>query len=212
MEKIITKIMFLSVIFLIPVVGTTEIKPKSFLDGVKAYQTKNYKEAQNIFSSLSKEYPDNPHLLFNLGLSEFQLQHHGSALGLWRKAKSLDESFTPAQKAINYAEGFLFPDKQKNSFINNLYNKAKKLPLHLWIFLSLISAFIFFWYILEYGVKLKKSPFLWPFWIHTLIVPIILFTGLFFLIYRDQNRTKATVIEKKQTDAHQSLNKFSQSL
>ncbi len=196
MEITIHRLMFLSVIFFIPAVGMTETKPTSFLDGVKAYQAKDYKKAESIFFSLSKEYPDNPNLIFNLGLSEFHLQRPGLALGLWRKARFIDKSFSPAQKAISYAEDFLFPDRQRPSFIKNLYRRASAVSLHFWIFLSLTSAFIFFWYILEYGVKLKKSPLLWPFWIYILIVPIILSTGLSFLIYADQNQMKATVIQK----------------
>lgn len=196
MKKIMKPITFLSIIFFIPIVGVTETKPKSFLDGVKAYQAKNYEDAKRIFTSLSKEHPDNPHLLFNLGLSEFQLQNPGLALGLWRKAKSLDKSFTPTQKAINYAEGLLFPDKQNSSFINNLYNKTKSLSLHFWIFLSLISTFTFFWYVLEYKVKLKKTLLSWPVWTYILLAPMILSTTLFFSIYKDQNQIKATVIEK----------------
>lgn len=206
MKRIMKPITFLSIIFLIPIAGITETKPKSFLDGVKAYQAKNYEESKQIFTSLSKEHPDNPQLLFNLGLSEFQLQNPGLALGLWRKAISLDKSFTPTQRAINYVESLLFPDKQNSSFTNNLYNKAENLSLHFWFFLSLTSAFIFFWYILEYRVKFKKSPLSWPIWIYTLPVPMILSTSLLFLIYKDQCRIKATVIEKNRfTYANPSL-------
>ena len=196
MKMTVNRMMFFIIALLIPTMGLTETKPTSFLDGVKAYQVKDYKKAQGIFASLSREYPNNPNLLFNLGLSEFYLQRPGLALGLWRKAKFIDKNFSPAQKATSYAEDHLFPDRKRPSLLENLYHWATELPLHLWIFLSLASAFTFFWYALEYGVKLKKSPLLWPFWIYTLIVPMILSTSLSFFMYEDQNQTKATVIQE----------------
>ncbi len=188
--------MLFSLVLLFSTVGLTETKPTSFLDGAKAYQIKDYKKAQSIFASLSREYPDNPNLLFNLGLSEFHLQRPGLALGLWRKAKFLDKSFSPAQKAVSYAEDRLFPDRERLSLSKNLYHWATELSLHFWIFLSLESAFLFFWFVLEYGVRLKKSPLLWPFWIYTFIPLMILSSSLSFVIYTDRNQTKATVIQK----------------
>ena len=188
--------MFLSVLLLISTMALGEAKPTGFLDGVKAYQVKDYKKARDVFTSLYKEHPNNPNLLFNLGLSEFHLQRPGVALGLWRKAVFIDKNFPPARQAINYVEDKLFPNRQRPSFIQSLYIWLTGFSLHLWIFLSLSSAFTFFWFSLDYGIKLKKNLLSWPLWIYTLIPLMIFITGFSFFMYKDQNQLKATVVQK----------------
>ena len=142
-----------------------ETEPSGFLNGVKAYQAKDYQKAKDIFKSLSEEYPDNPSLLFNLGLSEFQLGHQGLALGLWHQALFLDRSFSPALEAINYAENKLFPEK-KGGFllIHSLYSWLTGWPLHLWILLSLTSFFWFFLVFHRVRDQTKKIPFNLALW------------------------------------------------
>ena len=78
--------------------------PPSFLDGAKAYQEKDFKKAQEIFLPLLQEAPDNPALLYNSGLTEYQLGNFGMALGLWRKARILDQSMTQVKQAIEFTE------------------------------------------------------------------------------------------------------------
>ena len=196
LKTTIRQILLSKLILLTSVAGFCETKPTGFLDGVKAYQVRDYKKARDIFASLFEESPDNPSLLFNLGLSEFHLQRPGLALGLWRKAVFIDKNFSQAREAINYVEDKLLPDREKSLFIRSLYIWLAGFSLHLWIFLSLSGAFTFVWFCLEYGIKLKKSPLSWPLWIYALIPLTVFTTSLSFFIHRDQNQIKATVIQK----------------
>ena len=72
--------------------------------GLKHYQQAQYTEAQNTFQSLLESYPHNPTLLFNLGLTHYQLGHHGLAMGLWHKVLDQNPYFVKAAQAINFTQ------------------------------------------------------------------------------------------------------------
>ena len=169
-----------------------------FLDGVKAYQEKDFEKAQEIFTPILAEHPENPSLLFNLGLAEYQLGNFGMALGLWRKARFLDQSFAPVSNAIEFTEEKLFPDQQSSSFFIVIFNWLKNRPAHLWLLISFLSLALGGWLTLEYGVK-RRLPFsLWPTLIY-FAAPLFLFSSVFSsLVVIDESKTKATVIEKNQ--------------
>lgn len=168
----------------------------TFLDGVKAYQEKDYEKAQGLFKELSAEHPGNPAVLFNLGLAEYHKGNFGLALGLWRKARSLDGGFTPAQMAIDYAEGELFPDDHPPMFLLGFVYWLLNLPLHLWITLSLISFFLLGWFSIEYGAKRQKPLTQWPIWLY-LTAPVFLVAICFTSFsYLDSLKVRATVITK----------------
>lgn len=167
-----------------------------FLAGTKAYQEKNYEKAQEIFTPLLEQYPENPALLYNLGLAEYNLGHAGLALGLWRKARYLDQNFIPATQAIDFVEEQLFPQVSNPSVFQSIFKSLSALPLFLWTLLFLTSAFFFFWFAIEFGAKRKTSPTEWPLWIYSLI-PLFIFSGVMTsLLTIDQQTHKATVIEK----------------
>ena len=189
---------FLFSFFLVSSMGFAESasEPESFLQGVKAYQAKDYKKAQSIFASLLNKYPNNPNLLFNLGLSEFHLGRPGLALGLWRKARSMDRGFSPAQAAVDYAQDQLFPNRKALSFLHSLYDRLTRGSPHFWIFLFVISFFGFSWFALEYSIQWKRSPLRWPPWIHALLIPMIFSGWVSLVLIQDQNQIKATVIKK----------------
>ena len=170
----------------------------SFLDGVKAYENENFEKAQEIFSPLVQANPQNPVLLYNLGLAEYQLGRFGKALGLWRKARFLDQSFQPVQNAIEYTEEKLFPDQGDETFIVSIYRTLQGLPIWFWCGLSLISFFLASFLALEYGVKKRLSVNLWPSWVF-LLIPVFLFTSFFAVdSYLASTKTMATIIERNQ--------------
>ncbi len=88
----------------------------NFLGGVKAYQNRDFPKAKELFSPLLAEYPENPKLLYNLGLVEYQLGNYGMALGLWRKARFLDQSFALPAQAIEFTEEKFFPEQKGSAF------------------------------------------------------------------------------------------------
>jgi len=168
----------------------------NFLKSVKAYQVKDYKEAQTLLSSMLEQYPKNPVLLYNLGLTEYQLGNPGLALGLWRKARYLDQNFTPAQSAILYTEEILFPESSNQSVFQTIYTTLTKAPLSIWLPLCLFSSFAFFWFTIQYSIKEKRALWTWPPWVLSLIPIIILSSLLSAQLLTDQAKIRATVIKK----------------
>lgn len=169
--------------------------PSDFIDGVKAYEAKDFEKAKEIFQPLLSQYPNNPTLLYNSGLVEFQLGRSGLALALWRKARFLDQSAGEIRAAIDYTEEMLFPDSDKGP-LATLYDWLAQIPLHFWLFISFISFFPACWHAIKHGVKRSESIPHWPIWIF-LSLPIFIFSFCFAIILNsERTKPKATVIEK----------------
>ncbi len=169
----------------LPVESSTEMTPSSasevlnpqFSDGLKAYQAKRFSEAQKVFEMLLKDHPNNPHLLFNLGLSEYQTGRVGFALGFWRKALFIAPRFKPASAAIEFVEAKLFPQTSSPSFIVTLFNSLNRISFHLWMGLCFITFIFLSWMAIDWGAQ-KKKPFLqWPVRFYILI-PVFLFSAI----------------------------------
>ena len=75
-----------------------------YQEAVGLYQGQKWQEAATKFSEALKEEPNNPFILYNLGLTKFQLQETGYALALWRKALSADPYFGEAKRALKMLE------------------------------------------------------------------------------------------------------------
>lgn len=175
-----------------------EVTPSSFLEGVKAYKNQNFEKALSIFYPLIEQYPNNPTLLYNTGLVQYQMGQSGMALGLWRKARGLQANFAPINEAIIFVEEQLFPDQQQDSLPTVLYKSLTSLPLSFWAFLCLLFFSFGCYWALEYGVKKSLPLNLWPNWIFACL-PVVLFTGFFaFSLYFQQLQIMATIITKNQ--------------
>ncbi len=74
-----------------------------FKEGIQAYQAKEFEKSLEMFIKAHKIQPNNPYLLTNLGLAHYQNKNHGLAIGLWRKAISLNPKIFTAQSALDYA-------------------------------------------------------------------------------------------------------------
>ena len=74
-----------------------------YLQGVYAYQQKDWETAQHFFQQSLQIKPNNALTLYNLGLTEYQQQKIGVALALWRKAILLNPNLKEAQRAITFA-------------------------------------------------------------------------------------------------------------
>lgn len=72
----------------------------SFEAGLKAYEQKNWQVASDTFAKLLEKNPNDPAVLFNLGLSEYQRNHRGAAAGYWRKALKISPGLTSARQAL----------------------------------------------------------------------------------------------------------------
>ena len=166
----------------------------NFVDGIQALQNKDYEKSKEIFSQLLAEHPQNPALLYNLGLSQYHLGQKGLALGLWRKARFLNPSMKQAKAAIQYAEEELFPDRQQPGAFYGIYTWLKSFSPHLWLALSFLGSLFFFWTAITLVAR-RKEPFSqWPVWQYSLI-PLLIFTFVFSIITSlEFYHVKATVI------------------
>ena len=74
-----------------------------FLDGTKLYQGGQFKESAKSFEALARQQPDQPELLLNWGLAEYQAGRRGLGVALWRRALTLNPSLTAARSALDFA-------------------------------------------------------------------------------------------------------------
>ena len=177
-------------------VSIAQEAPNDFVAGTSAYESKEYDKAREKFEPLLEANSENPALLYNLGLVYYQQGDFGRALGLWRKARSLDNSLTAVGAAISFVEEKLFPEAKTKPFFQTIFSWFLRRPFWLWAFLSLLSFFMGVWWALEYGVKRKLELNLWPNWVF-LTLPVFLFSGSFTVYLTLQSlRIEATVIEK----------------
>lgn len=80
---------------------------ESYRSGLSHFQNNQFDAAESEFKVSLKEEPQNPFILYNLGLTEFKLHRTGLALGLWRAALFNDPSFARARHAIQVAQDSL---------------------------------------------------------------------------------------------------------
>lgn len=84
---------------------TANAQPKDFFEqGLASYQNKQYAEARDAFQKQLDLGKSTPALLNNLALSVYALDQKPLALALWRKALSMQPSFTPARKGRDFLE------------------------------------------------------------------------------------------------------------
>jgi uncharacterized membrane protein YhaH (DUF805 family) len=116
--------------------------PKSsvpvFTQALETFKSANLPESRARFSELLTQHPNDPVLLYNLGLVEFTDKHPGKALAYWRKALYLQPGFSPALSGIRQVHRVIPGFKSMDiSIARELY---WRIPL--WFFFG--SAFIFF--------------------------------------------------------------------
>lgn len=75
---------------------------EAYQKGLKHYQDKDFSRAREHFKMAWSSEPQNPLVLYNWGLSEYQLENNGMALAAWRKALFLDPDLEPASRAIEF--------------------------------------------------------------------------------------------------------------
>lgn len=83
-----------------------------FLEGLKLYRDKKFDLATQTFSSLNAENPNQTAVLFNWGLSAFQNNQKGLAIGAWRKALNIEPYHLPTRAALSYAAKII-PNQSK---------------------------------------------------------------------------------------------------
>ncbi|MES3038496.1 MAG: hypothetical protein V4736_11375 [Bdellovibrionota bacterium] len=84
-------------------VSSCVLANSTFLEALKSFQDKDFPAAEKHYVTLLKENPEDPALLTNMGLTQWELQKKGAALGYFRHALNVNPSFEPALKALNYS-------------------------------------------------------------------------------------------------------------
>ena len=75
-------------------------KGHAFLQGVQAFQNKEFSTAAAFFAQEAKRQPRNAAVVHNGALSEYQMGHLAKAAALWRRALKIDPWFSSARQAL----------------------------------------------------------------------------------------------------------------
>jgi tetratricopeptide (TPR) repeat protein len=163
-----------------------------FTQALESFKQSDLAKSRESFLQLLTESPEDPALLYNLGLIEFTDQHPGRALAYWRKALYLRPGYAPALEGISKIE------KIKKSNLP-AYSFWQKIPLYasLSFFLGLSLLFIVLTTVSAVrwrrAIKLQTSK-------PTLTLPIalsgstLLFLSLAFLTYSLAHYQKLGII------------------
>lgn len=96
-----------------------------FREGTNQYQGGKYVEAAKSFETLARQEPDQPELLLNWGLAEFQAGRRGLAIGIWRRALTLNPSLSSAREALTFAtQALQLQDFNQSSLVGRLRNNV----------------------------------------------------------------------------------------
>ncbi len=76
-----------------------------FTQALESFKQNDLAKSRETFLQLIQDSPDDPVLLYNLGLVELTDQHPGRALAYWRKALYLRPGFSPALEGLRRIEG-----------------------------------------------------------------------------------------------------------
>jgi tetratricopeptide (TPR) repeat protein len=109
-----------------------------FTQALETFKAADLGESRKQFSELLTQHPNDPTLLYNLGLVEFTDKHPGKALAYWRKALYLQPGFSPALSGIRQVHRVI-PNFKSNetSIAQEIYWRVP-----LWFFFG--STFVFF--------------------------------------------------------------------
>lgn len=162
-----------------------------FSDALQSYKAGDFVKSRQIFSDLLTQHPNDPVLLYNLGLVEMDDKHPGKALAYWRKALYLQPGFSPALSGISQVHK-LIPNANP-TLAEIIY---WRIPL--WFFMS--ACFLFFiasgiLWILHASRRKKEisSPLLLPMLASSLALLFAGFSIHAFITY--YSTTQGTVLE-----------------
>lgn len=110
MIKTTLKTAFISFLFVITLNLNSSFAAEADLNSAfnnyqKSYQSNDFEAAKSTIEEALKTHTHNSYLIYNLGLTEYKLGKTGLAIGLWRKALSVNPQLNDARRAIDYAVG-----------------------------------------------------------------------------------------------------------
>ncbi len=195
--KLMVMIFFqiLCIFYISPIFAQTEAQPQ-FLEAISAFENNQYDKAIGAFEQLLEKEPQNPAVLYNLGRVRYEKGEIGLALGLWRKARSLDPNFQPVRNAIRFAEEKHFPERSSPPVYAVIFNYLSALSLHLWLGFGFLFFIMWAFGSVEYGVKRRVSITHWPVWLHLSFPLFLVALGFSVYLWAKTYEQKATVISQ----------------
>ncbi len=172
---------------------------------LKDYQKGDFSQAKEKLTKLIHSV-ERPSALTNLGLIEYREGHFGKAIGLWRKALSLNPTLFQAKQALNFAQKQLKipPPPTKSNFWQYLHNSLfSTTPLYLYLSATAALMLISLPPILAYLGRRKRaslnnlSPVKFPY-TGLALFSLFIFSGILSILkILDQQIPRATVIQNQ---------------
>ncbi len=161
-----------------------------------AYKNKNYKEAQNIYTMLRKQYPQNPNILYNLGNTHFKLKNTGYAIAYYLKALKISPSNKDYSYNLNLAREFVEEKTATGQLNQKIINKIRHIPLNtsFYIFISIFTLFLVSLKLLtttKYNKEILLNTSV------SLFILLLASTILFSYLQYNHSLAKGVIIEKK---------------
>lgn len=184
----------------------TESSADLFTKGTQSYAQKEYKKAQELLTQALDKDPGNPSTLTNLALAEFQLNNKLVAIGLVRKALTIDPNLAVAQTGLEFMLSQISIKEVPHQ--NEAYEFIRTHFLvsyshHSFLILSALSLFSAGWIWLSFAGRRKrsieeeKSPPSTPIIGIFLGFVFVIFTGLAALKFYDSTVLRGTIIEDR---------------
>lgn len=105
-----------------------------FTQALTSFKAQDYTKSRDLFKALLIQSPDDPVVLYNLGLVEFSENHAGAAAGYWRRALWLKPGYAPALSGLTQLQK-KYPQLGTPLFPESLY-----LHISPWVIL-IVSVF-----------------------------------------------------------------------
>jgi tetratricopeptide (TPR) repeat protein len=147
-------------IFTLALVGADGQADVHFDAGLTALQKNDLKTARTEFQAALQQNPTQAQLYYDLGLVEFNDQHLGLAIGLWRKALALNPGDRTTETALAFATKKLaHPSIAHEAESYEALRESLIAPTPLWRFLLLANSLLLFcgWLLLAYVGKRRRA-------------------------------------------------------
>lgn len=204
----LTVYIFIALSFFSPQSFSDSSSNTLFSQGLKSFKSKNFTSSKENFEQLLKEHPDDPTLLFNIGLVAFEEKRLGEATAYWRKALYLKPGFSPAIQGLEQVEQLLSQDRDV-SLLEDVY---RRVPITISFTLCFLSFAILVFLTAHSSIRSKQGrPAL--LWQLALMSTLFILSASFAFIHYQRVfiSTKATVLEES-TNVYASPSKEAPSL
>ncbi len=182
-------LLFASILALLPL--CVQGQTANFAQGVSQLESSHFAEAQVEFQKALDQQPNNPKILFNLGLSFFKQNKKSLAASYWRKALAQQPNLKEAKKGMTLLEKDLVPPTDELSFFMQAQTSTVSIP---WPLIFTVALLVF--NLLGYFGFKKNVLAVW-----LLAAALLIVIAVGSLKYLDSQIPRATVIENQKLKA-----------